>query len=106
MNQVNDFERMIQESETYLIKFYFSINKREQAKRFEEINRRPLNKWKTTPVGERAQELWDEYTKYKKLMMATSDTKNAPWTVIEANKKTIARLEATRHILKTIPYKD
>ena len=106
MNQVNDFERMIIESGTYLIKFYFSINKGEQAKRFEEIKKSPLKKWKITPVDERAQELWDDYTKYKKLMMKKTNVPISPWVVIDANRKTIARLETMKHILKTIPYTD
>ena len=57
-----------------------------------------------TPVDEKAQELWDEYTKYKKQMFAKTDTKLCPWIIIEADKKTIARLNATKHILKTLPY--
>ena len=65
MAQVNEFEKMIIQSDTYLIKFYFSISKREQAKRFEETKQSPLKRWKLTEVDMRAQELWDEYTKYK-----------------------------------------
>ena len=104
MGQVNQFERMIVESDTYLIKFYFSINKEEQASRFKDIRNNPLKKWKMTPVDERAQELWDEYTKYKKKMFAHTNTELCPWVIIDANKKNAARIEATEHILKTIPY--
>lgn len=104
MNQVNDFERMIIESGTHLIKFYFSIDKAEQAKRFDEIKKSPLKKWKITPVDEKAQELWDDYTLYKKLMLKKTDVPESPWVVINANKKTSARLESIKHILKTIPY--
>ncbi len=104
MNQVNDFERMIQESGTQLVKIYLSISKREQVKRFNEIKNEPLKQWKMTPVDEKAQELWDDYTVYKKAMFTKTNTKNAPWKVIRANRKTEVRVNAIKHILKTIPY--
>ena len=104
MGQVNNFEKMIIESNTYLIKFYFSISKEEQVRRFKEIKNSPLKKWKMTPVDEKAQELWLEYTKYKKRMFDKTNTKLCPWIIIKADKKTSARIEATQYILKNIPY--
>ncbi len=104
MNQVNDFERMIRESGIRLIKFYFSISKDEQQKRFEEIKSSPVKKWKYSPVDQRALELWDTYTLYKKRMFKKTNTKTAPWIVIKANRKTKARIEAIEHILRLIPY--
>ncbi|MGH1384285.1 polyphosphate kinase 2 [Kordia sp.] len=104
MNQVNDFERMITESGIILIKFYFSISKDEQAKRFEDIKSSIIKKWKFSNVDRRALELWDEYTAYKKKMFKKTDTKIAPWIVIKANRKSKARIEAIEHILKLIPY--
>ncbi len=106
MGQVNDFERMIVESGTYFIKFYFSITKEEQAARFKDIKSSPLKRWKMTQVDERAQELWDDYTHYKNLMFEKTNTELCPWVIIEANKKSTARIGSTEHILKTIPYKD
>ncbi len=105
MSQVNNFEKMLTQSDTYLIKFYFSISKQEQARRFKEIKNSPLKQWKMTPVDEKAQALWDEYTAYKTKMFAETDTEHAPWNIIDANKKSTARLEAISHILKSIPYK-
>lgn len=99
MRQINPFEKMITESGITLIKLYFSITKQEQAKRFDEIAKSPLKKWKITPVDLKAQELWDVYTKYKKSMFLKTDTKNAMWKVIDANKKTTARIAAINHIL-------
>lgn len=104
MSQVNNFEKMIIQSDTYLIKLYFSISKSEQAKRFAEIEKSPLKLWKITPVDREAQALWDEYTKYKNIMFETTNTDFAPWEVIKANKKPQARLEAIEHILSSIPY--
>ncbi|WP_223170373.1 polyphosphate kinase 2 [Maribacter aquimaris] len=105
MSQVNDFEKMIIASDTYLIKFYFSITKEEQEKRFEDIRKSDLKRWKLSPVDEKAQDLWDEYTKYKQVMLQDTDTEHAPWIIIKADKKTEARLEAIGHVLKAIPYK-
>ncbi len=105
MSQVNDFERMLVHSDTYLIKFYFSITKAEQAKRFEEIQTNPLKRWKMTSVDEKAQALWEAYTSYKKDMFALTNTETAPWVIIDADKKTTARQTAIAHIIKALPYK-
>lgn len=104
MNQVNDFERMLLESDIRLVKIYMSITKEEQAKRLEDIKNDPLKQWKMTPVDAKAQELWDEYTKYKQAMFDKTNTNIAPWKVIRGNKKTEARINAIRHLLKSIPY--
>lgn len=105
MNQVNEFERMIIESGIHLIKVYFSISKSEQAKRFREIKSSPVKKWKFSAVDQRAQVLWDEYSKYKNLMFEKTNTEIAPWTIIKANRKTQARIESINLLLKRIPYK-
>lgn len=104
MGHVNDFEKMLIDSDTYLIKIYFSITKQEQARRFREIKSSPLKKWKMTAVDEKAQELWDDYTSYKEKMFTRTDTAHAPWKVIDANNKRPARLNAILYILERIPY--
>ena len=104
MGQVNDFERMILESGIHLVKIYMSISKKEQAKRFDDLRDDPLKQWKMSPVDERAQELWDDYTKYKQAMFTITDTQKSPWKVIKANRKTEARVNTINHILKSIPY--
>lgn len=104
MNQVNDFERMIIESGIRLIKFYFSISKNEQAKRFKDIKSSPIKKWKFSKVDQQAIKLWDSYTDYKKKMFEKTDTEISPWIIIKANRKSSARLEAIKHILDIIPY--
>ncbi|GAA4269205.1 polyphosphate kinase 2 [Hyunsoonleella aestuarii] len=105
MSQVNQFERMISESGMRLVKFYFSISKDEQERRFEDIKTSPLKKWKYSPVDQKALELWDNYTYYKKKMFKVTNTKVAPWVIIKANKKTKARVEAIEHLLDIMPYK-
>jgi len=105
INQVNDFERMIIESGIRLIKFYFSISKNEQAKRFRDIKTSPLKKWKYSKVDQAALKLWDSYTDYKNKMFEKTNTEISPWIIIKANRKSSARLEAIKHILNIIPYK-
>lgn len=105
MDEVVNFEEMITKDGIILIKFYFSITKKEQAKRFAEIKANPLKRWKMSPVDDRAQELWDDYTQYKERMFVQTHTKNNPWVIIEANRKANARLFAIKYLLNTIPYK-
>ena len=104
MNQVNEFERMITESGIRLIKFYFSITKNEQQKRFREIKSSPLKKWKFSKVDQQAIRLWDSYTDYKTKMFEKTDTEIAPWIIIKANRKSVARLESMKKVLELIPY--
>lgn len=106
MGEVNNFESMITNDGIILIKLYFSITKEEQAKRFEDIRSNPLKRWKMSPVDDRAQELWDVYTEYKERMFSHTDTEKNPWTILKANRKTVARLAVIKHILKAIPYKE
>ena len=105
MNQVNEFERMIIESGIRLVKFYFSISKSEQAKRFADIKSSPLKKWKFSPVDQSAIRLWDKYTDYKTRMFDKTNTEIAPWHIIKANRKSTARLGSIQKILEIIPYK-
>lgn len=103
MDQVNEFENMIQNSGIILLKLYFSITKKEQERRFKDIVRSTIKKWKYSEVDKKALSLWDEYTRYKEAMFENTQ-KYAPWKIIKANKKTNARIVALEHILKQIPY--
>lgn len=104
MNEVNYFEEMISNDGIILIKFYFSITKKEQKYRLDEIRKDPLKQWKFTNVDKRAQELWDVYTEYKEKMFTKTDTKKRPWVIIKADRKTKARIDSIKHILQTVPY--
>ena len=104
MNQVNNFEQMLIESGVRLVKFYFSISKDEQARRFKDIKASPVKKWKFSPVDQTALESWDDYTDYKKKMFEKTNTKIAPWIVIKANKKMRARVEVVQKLLEIVPY--
>jgi polyphosphate kinase 2 len=104
MSQVNEFEKMLVQSDTYLIKLYFSITKEEQAKRFADILKSPLKRWKMTKIDEKAQSLWDDYSEYKQKMFNQTNSEHAPWNIINANKKSEARMSAIKLFLNIIPY--
>ena len=104
MTEVNNFEEMITNDGIILIKFYFSITKAEQARRFKDIASNPLKRWKMSPVDAQAQVLWDTYTEYKERMFEHTHTEKNPWIILKANRKTVARVAVIKHVLNTIPY--
>ena len=104
MKHVNSFEKMITDDNIILLKFYFSISKETQEKRFKEIKNSSLKKWKFTEVDSKAQKLWDKYTKYKDEMFKKTNTVTAPWNIISADRKIYARIKVIQLILKNIPY--
>ena len=106
MKQVNNFENMLLEDGTILIKFWFSINQEEQKKRLDERKTNPLISWKLSTVDMQAQMKWDDFTKYKLKMFEQTGTKNSPWVIIEGNDKDKARLEAIRYVLNHVPYSE
>ena len=104
MHHVNEFEKMLVDNDIILLKFYFSISKKTQSKRFNEIRNSPLKKWKFTSVDSEAQDLWDKYTKYKDKMFKITNTSHAPWNIIMADRKIYARTRVIKLILDNIPY--
>jgi polyphosphate kinase 2 (PPK2 family) len=102
--QVPEFENMLYESGTVLIKFWFSVSKDEQQRRFEKRLKNPLKKWKFSPVDEKGQELWDDFTKYKNQMFSRTHNSFSPWVVIKANDKKRARLESIKYVLSLFEY--
>ena len=105
MQQVTEFEHMLYEDGVVIIKFWFSISKSEQFKRFEARRTNPLKHWKFSAVDEKAQELWDDYTRYKEEMFSKTHTTFSPWIIVKANDKQAARLESLRYVLNLLPYK-
>ena len=105
MQQVPEFEHMLYEDNIEVIKFWFSISKSEQKRRFDGRVNNPLKQWKISPVDNEAQVHWDLYTTYKEEMFSKTHTSYSPWVIVKANSKIRARLEAIRHVLNTLPYK-
>ena len=102
--QVPEFEHMLYEDGLIIIKFWLSISKEEQVRRFNSRNANPLKRWKFSPVDRRGQELWDKYTYYKDEMFSKTHTSYCPWMIIKTNSKKIARLEAMRYVLSNFDY--
>ncbi len=106
LHEVPEFEKMLVNSDIMLFKFYFSVSKDEQGKRFNERRQDPLKQYKLSPVDELSQELWDKYTIAKYSMLLASHTDHAPWTVIRSDNKKKARINTIKHILSNIDYSD
>ena len=104
MVQVPEFEHMLYEDGVTVIKFWFSITKEEQAKRFKSRIANPLKRWKFSPVDKEGQRLWNEYTKYKELMFSKTHTDFSPWIIVKTNDKRTARLESMRYVLSQFDY--
>ena len=105
MVQVPEFEHMLYEDGVKIIKFWFSISKEEQQKRFQSRLKNPLKIWKFSPVDMKGQELWDKYTYYKEEMFSKTHTPFSPWIIVETNDKRTARLESMRYVLSQFNYK-
>ncbi|MRI82818.1 MAG: polyphosphate kinase 2 [Nitratiruptor sp.] len=104
MREVPEIEHALIDDGIILIKFWFSISKETQKRRFQERMRNPLKQWKLSPVDLRAQELWDEITKYKEEMFSRTHTSYSPWIIVNSNNKKLARLESIRYVLSQVPY--
>jgi polyphosphate kinase 2 len=104
LEKVPKYENMVISSGIKLIKFYLSITKDEQERRFESRKTDPLKQHKLSPVDQLAQSKWDEYSVAKFSMLMASHNRSSPWTVIKANNKKQARLNAIKHVLQKIDY--
>ena len=105
MRQAPEFERHLVRSGVHLIKFWFSVSREEQRRRFKERKTHPLKQWKLSPIDMASLDKWDDYTKAKEAMFFETDTADAPWTVIKSDCKKRARLNAMRYVLQKLPYK-
>ena len=101
-----DFERMLIRDGIILIKYWFSVSDEEQERRFQARNTDPLRRWKLSPMDLESRARWVEYSRAKDRMFATTDTKQSPWYVVEADIKRHARLNCIHHLLGMIPYED
>lgn len=104
MRQAPEFERNLVRSGTILVKFWFSVSREEQRRRFKERESHPLKQWKLSPIDKASLDKWDDYTKAKEAMFFHTDTTDSPWTVIKSVCKKRARLNAMRYILHKLNY--
>ncbi|WP_424940354.1 polyphosphate kinase 2 [Aliiroseovarius sp. S253] len=106
MRQTPEYERMLTRSGIRLYKYWFSVTREEQKRRFDSRKDDPLKRWKLSPVDLASLSKWDDYTEAKEAMFFYTHTADAPWTIIKSNDKKRARLECMRHFLSTVEYPD
>jgi polyphosphate kinase 2 len=104
LKDVPEFEKMIVEEGIKIFKFYFSVSKEEQARRFKARESDPLKQYKLSPVDKESQKLWNEYTLAKFMMLSSTHTKEAPWTIVKSDNKKKARINCIKHILNFVEY--
>ena len=106
LKDVPEFEKMITDENIIMFKFYFSVSKDEQSKRFKQRETDPLKQHKLSPVDQESQKYWDEYSLAKFMMLSSTHTDAAPWTIIRSDNKKKARINTMRHILNFVEYPD
>jgi polyphosphate kinase 2 len=104
LRQTPEFERQLVRSGVHLFKFWFSVSRTEQRRRFKERQAHPLKQWKLSPIDMASLDKWDDYTRAKEAMFLHTDTSDSPWTVIKSDCKKRARLNAMRYLLLRLPY--
>ena len=97
-------EEMIVKDGIVLFKFFFSVSKTEQLRRFDARETDPLKHYKISPVDRVAQKKWDDYTVRKFQMLNETNRTLTPWTIIRSDNKKLARLNCIKHILSKIEY--
>jgi len=104
LSEVADFEQMVINSGIVLMKFYFSVSKSEQKRRFDSRKDDPLKQYKLSPVDEKSQSMWDKYTIAKYSMLIASNSDHAPWTIVRSDNKKRARINCIKHMLSHMEY--
>ena len=106
MRQAPSLERMLVRSGVRLYKYWFSVTRDEQKRRFKSRATDPLKRWKLSDIDKISMGKWDDYTEAKEAMFFYTDTADAPWTVVKSDDKKRARLNCMRHFLSTLDYPD
>ena len=104
LQECPEFERNLVRNGTYIIKFWFSVSRAEQRRRFKERKIHPLKRWKLSPVDIASLSKWDDYTVAKENMFLNTDTVECPWIVLKSDDQTRARLNAMRYVRHLLPY--
>lgn len=104
MRQCPELERMLVRSGIRLFKYWFSVTREEQARRFKSREHDPLKQWKLSPIDKASLDKWDDYTEAKEAMFFYTDTADAPWTIVKSDDKKRARLACMQHFLSSLNY--
>jgi polyphosphate kinase 2 len=106
MQSCPEFERMLVRSGICLIKYWFSVSDEEQERRFHDRMKNVTKRWKLSPMDLESRKHWADYSRAKDEMFALTDSKQAPWYVVNAENKEAARLNVIRHLLSMFEYRD
>lgn len=106
LRQAPELERMLVNSGIILFKYWFSVSREEQFRRFKSRQTDPLKQWKLSPVDMASLARWEEYSKAKEIMFFHTDTKDCPWVVIRSDDKKRGRINCMRHFLSSLNYTD
>ena len=101
-----EFERMLVRSGIKLLKYWFSVSRGEQRRRFESRNQEPLKRWKLSEMDLEEHRLYARYSQAKDMTFQFTDIKQAPWYVVPSDDKRSARLNCISHILSQFDYDD
>ena len=104
MREVPELERMFVRSGVHLFKFWFSVSRHEQLRRFQKRQVDPLKQWKLSPIDLASLDKWEDYTEAKEAMFYYSNHMDAPWTVVRSDDKKRARLNTMREVLNRLDY--
>jgi len=104
LRDVPKFEKMLTDSKTKIVKFYFSVSKDEQAKRFKAREYNPLKQYKLSPIDKFSQQLWAKYSVAEYNNFSNTHSDHAPWVIINSDDKKKARINAIKHILNQFDY--
>jgi polyphosphate kinase len=103
---VPDFEQMLVRSGIKLLKYYLDISCEEQKKRLKDRQQNPLKQWKISPIDKAAQKHWDAYSLTRNTMFARTHHLLAPWIIVKADDKKLARINIIKDMLFRLEYKD
>lgn len=104
MHSVPKFEEMLVSSGIKLLKYYLDVSKDEQVKRLDDRRRDPLKRWKSSPIDAVAVKNWKAYSAARDAMLVRTHTATAPWRIVRADNKRLARLNLMRDILSRLHY--
>ena len=104
MRQTPELERMLVRSGIRLFKYWFSVTREEQRRRFEARATDPLKRWKLSPIDKASLDKWEDYTEAKEAMFFYTDTADAPWKIVKSDDKKRARLNCMMHFLSSLDY--
>ncbi len=105
LDEAPDFEAMLARAGLKLVKYYLDISKDEQKERLADRRNNPLKQWKISPIDAVAIKKWDAYSQARDAMFMRTSHDAAPWFIVKANRKKIARLNIIRHLLSQFDYK-